>query len=138
MEDDSWFQLPLIPLERGEVELGNIYKCLGLDGNVYPLGVQERKSGGIVDTYVFDLAGQRHWRKCAPMGTGGYPYLCEYEVLDGKIYSLGGLGPNSSLTSRGLNNVYDPVENTWTPIKPMRSLRIGHCVRAITRDEFRV
>lgn len=55
MEDDSWFVLPPIAAILGVDKCAR--RCVGLDGKVYLLEVQNRKPGGILDSYVFDLAG---------------------------------------------------------------------------------
>lgn len=60
----------------------------------------------------------------------GYCSGCEYGVLDGKIYSLGGFGQLSS-NSCGSNKVYDLMENTWSLIMPMRYLLFNHDVKVV-------
>lgn len=61
--------------------------------------------------------------------------LCGYYgVMDEKIFSLWCLDKplhGSTLNSQGIiNKVYDPVEDTWSPIKPIRYLQMGNQERS--------
>lgn len=124
------FELPPVPEFNDDPWVS---KCIALDGKIYLLGVGKRSPGELGDAYVFDLAGQRHWQKCAAMKTGRDRYQCDFGVLDGKIYALGGC---SCMRCPG-SKVYDPVENTWSPIKPLKSLRFDHQV-AVGGDKLYV
>ncbi|CAM6092455.1 unnamed protein product [Calypogeia fissa] len=66
------------------------------------------------------------WEPCSREKDDRVFYFNDYEVMDGKIYSLGREG-----------FVYDPKQNTWSSIKPIPSSRTLSRV-AVVRDEFLV
>lgn len=74
--------------------------CIGLHGKIYLVDAWTPR-GAIRGAYVFDLAGQRHWQKCAAMEKLNDCYSLEYGVL-GKIYAIGGCGRKFLVTDKAL------------------------------------
>ncbi len=100
---DAWYQLDSLPLPLGEVAGGIIGDSLVLVGE------------GNSATLLFDLARGR-W--LAPLAAAVRPAPGNHhaaEVLDGKLYLLGGLGGDAA----GLVQVYDPATNRWSLRAPM-------------------
>ncbi|PQQ00785.1 F-box/kelch-repeat protein SKIP4 [Prunus yedoensis var. nudiflora] len=60
------------------------------------------------EVYCYD-ASLNAWSEASPLSTARCYFACE--VLDGKIYSIGGLGSNSSDPHSW--DIYDPCTNSW-------------------------
>ena len=56
------------------------------------------------------------WTTLAPMSKSRYNF--QTEVIDGKIYAIGGSGGGASTAE-----VYDPTSNSWTTLAPMSDTR---------------
>jgi N-acetylneuraminic acid mutarotase len=67
------------------------------------------------------------WTYRTPMPTPRYGFAIT--VWQNKIYCIGGKPPNRqatpSLTATDVNEVYDPVTDTWTTLKPMPTPRMN-------------
>lgn len=125
------YRLPPIPgLNRG-VPRG--CQCVSLNGKIYVLGGEGDEESNGVEVYVLDLAGQREWGRCADMQQSRKKMGCG--VLDGKIYVCGGIYHDSPVLEA---EVYDPTENSWSSIAPMKTPRVHHQVVAKLGKELAV
>jgi len=68
-------------------------------------------------TSAFANEEKNSWKKLAPMPT--YRFMFQTEVVDGKIYAIGGLGDGYYPTIISPTEVYDPSINTWTTLASM-------------------
>ena len=96
-----------------------------IDGKIYALGGYNgaviANNGALSLVEVYDPATDE-WTTKAPMSTARYDL--QTEVVNGKIYAIGGYGHNGSGTS-ALSSVeaYDPAMNKWTTMASMNSVR---------------
>ncbi|CAM6120784.1 unnamed protein product [Calypogeia fissa] len=131
MRENSCCQLPPIPGFRDGFPSSQS-SCVSIDGKVYVLGGQvgwnEEASAKV---HVFDVAGQGQWLECANMKKARRDFGCG--VLDGKIYICGGESAGRPVPE---SEVYNPKENTWSPISPTPSLRVHHLVTAVGQELF--
>ncbi|CAM6100629.1 unnamed protein product [Calypogeia fissa] len=139
MRDNSCCQLPPIPGFRDGFPRKP--QCVSIDGKVYVLGGQVRCRGEVswkeeasAKVYVFDVAGQVQWLECANMKKAKIDFGCG--VLDGKIYICGGESASRRSRPDPVSEVYNPKENTWSPISPIPSLRVRHLVTAVGQELF--
>ncbi|CAM6107059.1 unnamed protein product [Calypogeia fissa] len=118
MSDKCCYQLPPFPVFG---RIPRACQCVILDGKIYVLGGEVHNYDSWSEVWVFDLVGQRGWKKCANMHKSRSHFGCA--VKDGRIFVFGG-GDHSG------SEVYDPKENTWFLLAPMLSQRSDHRVAA--------
>jgi N-acetylneuraminic acid mutarotase len=99
-----------------------------IDGILYAIGGQD--FGGVqVNTSEAYDPKTNTWTSKAPMPTARHHLTSA--VVDGKLYVFGGrtVSSNSSLSSSYVNlnsnEMYDPINDTWTSKAPMPSNRSG-------------
>ncbi len=100
-EKGEWTQLPDAPYELGEVAAGAIA------GKLYVVGEFDSR------TAVYDLVNDAWLPDAATRPFPGHHHAAE--VVDGKLYLIGGLGGSSE----GVVQIYDPGTNLWTTGAPM-------------------
>ncbi|CAM6126765.1 unnamed protein product [Calypogeia fissa] len=122
MSDKCCYQLPPFP-EFGRIP--RACQCAILDGKIYVLGGQVHNYDSWSEVWVFDLVGQRGWKKCANMHHSRSGFGCA--VKDGKIFVFGDRDYCGS-------EVYDPEEDMWFPLTPMLSQRSGHRVARVGEE----
>jgi Kelch motif len=96
-----------------------------LNGKVYVMGGQRTDSGFIPGpatnlVVVFDPATNT-WSAATPMPTARMGLVAE--VINGKIYAIGGRTDGYSISAVGTVEVFDPGTNLWTTGNPMPSPR---------------
>jgi hypothetical protein len=61
-------------------------------------------------------------------------YGIQANVVNGKIYLIGGYDPNNSSSRLTLNEVYDPATDSWTTKTPMPNITYG-CISAVVDNK---
>ncbi len=95
-EPGRWSALAPLPVALGEVAAGVI------NGILYVVGE------GAQATYRYDLLARAWMSNRAPRIFAGHHHAAE--VIDGKLYLIGGLGAGSE----GRVQIYDPGSNSWS------------------------
>ncbi|CAM6115355.1 unnamed protein product [Calypogeia fissa] len=135
MQARACYRLPPIPYVMSGIPKS--CKCVTLDGKIYILGGLQGFRLGSKEVYMFDVAGQGGWKKCASMHVARQDFACG--AVNGKIYVCGGtsccMHPGRAPVC-GME-IYDPKTDKWTTIMPMPSWRACHDV-GIIGDELLV
>jgi kelch-like protein 17 (actinfilin)/kelch-like protein 20 len=97
---------------------GKLYVMGGLDG-------QNRLENRLSSVERFDPATNA-WEAVAPMSTARAASAAA--AIDGKLYVMGGYGPNGYLSSV---ERFDPVTNAWEAVAPMPTARTSPAAAAI-------
>ncbi|CAM6099861.1 unnamed protein product [Calypogeia fissa] len=134
MQARACYRLPPIPDVMSETP--NSCKCVTLDGKIYILGGLQGFCLGSKEVYMFDVAGQGGWKKCASMQVARQDLACG--AVNGKNYVCGG---TSCCRLRGRTpvsemEIYDPKTDKWTTIMPMPSWWESHDVGIIGDEVF--
>ena len=95
-EPGMWEDLTPVPAAVGEVAAAEI------DGLLYLVGE------GSGQTFVYDLINQVWLPNAAPRPVNGHHHAAE--VVDGKLYLIGGLDN----ASEGTVQIYDPATDSWS------------------------
>jgi large repetitive protein len=112
--DDLWTSAPNLPGPAVENPA-----VVAFDGKVYTFGGSTQPfSGAVTNASVFDPVSSS-WTSLAalPTARGG----ATAQVLDDKIYVIGGLGPDGA--SLDTVEVYDPATGLWTAGAPLQTRR---------------
>jgi N-acetylneuraminic acid mutarotase len=110
---DTWSQKTSMPTSRdrlGVTAYQNEIYCIG--GRSF-LG----NSGTATNVNEVYNTETNSWQTKTPMPTARYSI--EANVVDGKIYVIGGYESSSNLYASAKVEVYDPVADTWTTGSPM-------------------
>ncbi|MEA4971873.1 MAG: kelch repeat-containing protein [Candidatus Metalachnospira sp.] len=120
---DTWTILASIPIDckdfQTEVVDGKIYVIGGHGGSIWHIS----DINSLSSTEVYDPPTDT-WTTLAPMTTSRYGF--ETEVIDGKIYAIGGWNVSagdSKGKSLSSTEVYNPSTNTWTTLASMPTPR---------------
>jgi len=81
----------------------------------------------VLSTFQFSIGGaaENEWTAKKPMPTAREGL--GVAVVNGKIYSIGGLNNDTNLT---VNEEYDPIMDTWKTKEPMPTARSGFAIAA--------
>ncbi len=114
-----WTTRPVDPVPR------EYAAATALNGKVYVMGGQRTDSGVVPGpathlVEVFDPATNT-WSAATPMPTARMGLVAE--VINGKIYAIGGRTDGYSTSAVGTVEVFDPGTNLWTTGNPMPSPR---------------
>jgi N-acetylneuraminic acid mutarotase len=119
--EDAWKEGRPMPTARGALT------AVFVDGILYATGGQQ--SSDIIVSEIMDTNEAYDpindvWTSKKSMPTARH-HIASAEV-GGKIYVIGGrTAANSSLINLNVNEMYDPLKDTWTSLTPMPSKRSG-------------
>ena len=114
-EEDSWTTLTPMPTARSGLGVAVV------EGKIYAIG---GKNGSYLSVNEMYDPGTDTWTAKQPMPTARSFF--GIAVVQNKIYVIGGIiGPNgpSSNGFTGVNEVYDPSNDTWETLEPMPTPR---------------
>jgi N-acetylneuraminic acid mutarotase len=112
-----------------------------IDGKLYAVGGVDDVHNVVATNLVYDPKNDT-WTEKTPMPTARHHLTSS--VVDGKLYVIGGriLGDgipapiSKALSNFDVNEMYDPVTDTWTKLKPMPSKRSGLASASIGNDIY--
>jgi N-acetylneuraminic acid mutarotase len=112
-----------------------------IDGKLYAVGGVDDVHNVVATNLVYDPVNDS-WTEKAPMPTARHHLTSS--VVNGKLYVIGGriLGDgipapiSKALSNFDVNEMYDPVKDTWTKLKPMPSKRSGLASASIGNDIY--
>ncbi|CAM6118279.1 unnamed protein product [Calypogeia fissa] len=128
MKEDRSYELP--PLPPFAAPLPGVYwfTSVLLDCKVYVMEVHTSfrhwRSPTVTSRMLaFDVLGQGGWQPCANLQRTNF----KCGVLNGKIYAVGGCDKyrTGHDSSTGTSEVYNPKDNTWSWIKPLKRSGVG-------------
>ncbi len=106
---DTWRQLEDLPTAMHHANAAVV------DGKLYVLGYLAGGFAEFGDCYVFDPANNT-WSPIATMTASRERGSSVVSVHDGKIYVAGGFANGVAVP---LFDVYDPVQDSWSPLPPI-------------------
>ena len=120
-----WISLAPMPTARSGVATA-VY-----DNKIYVIGGDVGNNGYVGNNEVYDPATNT-WATKASMPTPRSDLSAN--VVDGKIYLIGGKeysSQNPNFQETDVNEVYDPVDNTWTTATPILTAVYGYASAVI-------
>lgn len=119
--NDKWKYGKPMPTARGALSAQFV------DGVLYAIGGQRSSDidpSQILNTNEAYDPTSDTWTSKSPMLTSRHHAAAS--TVDGKIYVLGGRAVNNSaLANMNVNEMYDPIKNTWISLEPMPTKRSG-------------
>lgn len=133
--EDKWREGKSMPGARTALTVNFI------QGKLYAVGGVDEVHN-VVNTNLMYDPGSDTWTERAPMPTARHHLTSS--VVDGKLYVIGGrlLGNgiprpiNEGLSNFNDNEMYDPVNNTWTQLEQMPSKRSGMASASIGKNIY--
>lgn len=112
-----------------------------IDGKLYAVGGVDDVHNVVGTNYVYDPLTDT-WTEKAPMPTARHHLTSS--VVNGKLYAIGGriYGDGipepiaKALSNFDVNEMYDPVKDSWTKLEPMPSKRSGLASASIGNDIY--
>ena len=124
--EGSWTTLTEMPTARAGIGVAVV------DGKIYAIGGSYNSLG---ETEEYDPATNT-WTTKTPMPTPRIYF--GIAVVENKIYTMGGDSGNWTVgeTPTNVNEVYDPLTDTWKTLTPMPTKRLGLSASVVDRKIY--
>jgi N-acetylneuraminic acid mutarotase len=119
-DTNKWDKGKPLPEPRGALAVEFI------NGTLYAIGGVNASSTPVATNLAYDPKTDA-WTEKAPMPTARHHH--KSAVIDGKLYVIGGrillANPQEALTNLGDNEMYNPLNDSWTIMEQMPTKRSG-------------